>query len=78
VQVTGLTDEIQGRIAALPGVAGVEKQPDRLSLRLDEDLLALEDLLPAILATGARVRMFQPEALDIETAFMKLTRGKVA
>jgi ABC-2 type transport system ATP-binding protein len=27
---------------------------------------------------GARVRMFQPEAMDMETAFMKLTEGKVS
>ncbi|MEI9896550.1 MAG: hypothetical protein WDN28_22490 [Chthoniobacter sp.] len=27
---------------------------------------------------GARVRMFQPDAMDMETAFMKLTEGKVA
>ena len=27
---------------------------------------------------GARIRMFQPDAMDMETAFMKLTEGKTA
>ena len=44
----------------------------------NEGELSPEDLLDAILATGARVRMFQPDAVDMETAFMKLTEGKTA
>jgi ABC-2 type transport system ATP-binding protein len=35
-------------------------------------------LLDAIHALGARIRMFQPDAMDMETAFMKLTEGKTA
>ncbi len=66
------------KIRAIPGVAGVEELPDRLVIRLREGELAPEDLLGAILATGARVRMFQPDAVDMETAFMKLTEGKTA
>jgi ABC-2 type transport system ATP-binding protein len=34
--------------------------------------------MDALHALGARVRMFQPDALDMETAFMKLTEGKLA
>ena len=30
-------------------------------------------LLDALRDLGARIRMFQPEAMDMETAFMKLT-----
>ena len=37
-----------------------------------------EDLLDHIRNFGARVRMFQPEAMELETAFMKLTEGKTA
>ena len=28
--------------------------------------------------SGARIRMFQPDAMDMETAFMKLTEGRTA
>ncbi|GIT31164.1 MAG: hypothetical protein Ct9H300mP1_32100 [Planctomycetaceae bacterium] len=27
---------------------------------------------------GVKIHMFQPEAMDMETAFMKLTEGKTA
>ena len=66
------------KIRAIPGVASVEELPDRLVVRLREGEMAPEDLLDAIRATGARVRMFQPDAVDMETAFMKLTEGKTA
>jgi ABC-2 type transport system ATP-binding protein len=63
---------------AIPGVASVEELPDRLMVRLREGELSPEDLLDAIRATGAKIRMFQPDAVDMETAFMKLTEGKTA
>ncbi len=66
------------KIRAITGVASVEELPDRLVVRLREGDLTPEDLLDAIRATGARVRMFQPDAVDMETAFMKLTEGKTA
>ena len=65
-------------IRAIPGVASAEELPDRLMVRLREGELSPEDLLDAIRTTGARVRMFQPDAVDMETAFMKLTEGKTA
>ena len=37
-----------------------------------------EDLHEAIHQFGARIRMYQPEAMDMETAFMKLTQGTTA
>jgi ABC-2 type transport system ATP-binding protein len=60
------------------GVADVEKQIDRIAIKLDESVLSVEDLLSQMMRLGARVRMFQPEAMDMETAFMKLTQGKTA
>ena len=50
----------------------------KLAIRVREDELSMEDLLDAVRGIGARIRMFQPEAMDMETAFMKLTEGKVA
>jgi ABC-2 type transport system ATP-binding protein len=76
-QVTNLTADMLEQMRRIPGVASVEEQTDRLSIQLHEDELPMEDLLAAMCAIGGRVRMFQAEAMDMETAFMKLTEGKV-
>ncbi len=78
VQLVNATDELVASIKALPGVAGVEPQADRLAIQWREGELAVEDLHESIHKLGGRMRMFQPEALDMETAFMKLTEGKTA
>jgi ABC-2 type transport system ATP-binding protein len=78
VQLAGESAPHLERMRAIPGVASIEEMPDRLVMRLREGEMAPEELLDAILATGARVRMFQPDALDMETAFMRLTEGKTA
>ena len=45
----------------------------------DQGMVALiEDLHERIVKLGARIHMYQPEAMDMETAFMKLTEGKTA
>jgi ABC-2 type transport system ATP-binding protein len=76
-----LVDPAPGMLEAmsrLPGVAGLEMQADRVAIQLREGEVAVEDLHAAIVALGARIRMYQPEALDMETAFMKLTEGRTA
>jgi ABC-2 type transport system ATP-binding protein len=78
IQMVNSSDALVTAIAALPGVASVEPQADRLAIQLREGEVAVEDLHSAIVGLGARLRMFQPEALDMETAFMKLTEGKTA
>jgi ABC-2 type transport system ATP-binding protein len=78
VQISNLTPPLIDSIRTVPGVAAVEELADRLVIRVREDELSMEDLLDAVRGLGARIRMFQPEAMDMETAFMKLTEGKVA
>jgi ABC-2 type transport system ATP-binding protein len=78
VQVTNIGQMNLDQIRTLPGVQEVEQQADRLALKVHEDQTTPEDLLGRMIAVGCRVRMFQPEAMDIETAFMKLTKGKTA
>jgi len=78
VQLANESDALLQKIKAIRGVVSVEKDIDRIALHIREEDLALEDLLQSLIACGARVRMFQPEAMDMETAFMKLTEGKVA
>ena len=78
VQVVEPTNELMDGIRKIHGVESVERQADRLAVRLREDQMSVEDLHDRICSLGARIRMFQPEAMDMETAFMKLTEGKTA
>jgi ABC-2 type transport system ATP-binding protein len=77
-RITNLNDDLYDRIGALRGVSSLEQHIDRLSIKLDEDRLSVESLLTALQGLGAEVYMFQPEAMDMETVFMKLTEGKLA
>jgi len=78
VQILNLNDDLLGRIQAIDGVEDLEVHADRVAMRLRAEMIAAEDLLERLSGLGARIRMFQPEAMDIETAFMKLTQGKTA
>jgi ABC-2 type transport system ATP-binding protein len=78
VQLNSPTDELIERIGEIGGVESVDRQVDRLSIRLHEDQTSVEDLHDRIHALGARIHMFQPEAMDMETVFMKLTEGRTA
>lgn len=78
LQLADPTPELLERIRTIPGVEELEEQVDRISLRLREDMMSIEDFHQALVDHGARLRMFQPEAMDMETAFMKLTQGKTA
>ncbi|MEZ6049096.1 MAG: AAA family ATPase [Planctomycetaceae bacterium] len=77
-QIMNLDEEMIGRIRGIPGVESVDQQVDRLALRLKEGETPIEELHEQLVQNGARIRMFQPEAMDMETAFMKLTEGKTA
>ena len=76
VQVAVQTPALVEKLKLVPGVTNVDAQADRLSIRIDESRLAVEDLHDFIHGLGARIRMFQPEVMDMETAFMKLTEGQ--
>ncbi|QDT79573.1 putative ABC transporter ATP-binding protein YbhF [Gimesia maris] len=78
VQVVGEMNGICQTIESFEGVKSVSVQADRLAIQLQEDQLSVEDLHARLAATGAKIRMFQAEAMDMETVFMKLTEGKTA
>jgi len=78
VQISNLAPPLVAAMQRLPGITSVEELADRVAIQVREDELGMEDLLDALHALGARMRMFQPEAMDMETAFMKLTEGKVS
>jgi ABC-2 type transport system ATP-binding protein len=78
LQLANPSPELIERIRTIPGVEELEEQVDRISMRLREDMMPIEDFHQALCDHGAKIRMFQPEAMDMETAFMKLTQGKTA
>lgn len=78
VQLAKRLPELVAALEQLRGVDSVEEQTDRLVIKLREDELAVEDLHAEIVRLGGRIRMYQPEAMDMETAFMKLTEGVTA
>ena len=71
-------EDLQQRIEQIPGVESVEQQVDRWAIRLHEHQMSVADLHQALVGEKARISMYQPEAMDMETAFMKLTEGKTA
>jgi ABC-2 type transport system ATP-binding protein len=76
VQLVEQADGILDQIRAIPGVSKAEQEADRVAVYIKEDILAPCELLDKIHGMNARVHMFQPEAMDMETVFMKLTEGK--
>ncbi len=71
-------DDLLDRVRKIHGVDSVEQQVDRWAIKLHEDQTSVGDLHQALVDEKARLIMFQPEAMDMETAFMKLTEGKTA
>ena len=71
-------EDLESRVKNIAGVDSVEIQVDRWAVRLQEDVLSIADFHQALVEEKARLTMFQPEAMDMETAFMKLTEGKTA
>ena len=78
VQLVNGTESLIDQIGRISGVEEVQVQADRLAIRVRAEHLPPEELLDRMYALGARMRMFQPEAMDMETAFMKLTEGRTA
>lgn len=78
VQIVGEMNGICQQIEQFEGIKSVSVQADRLAIQLQEDQMAVDELHARLAATGARIRMFQAEAMDMETVFMKLTEGKTA
>lgn len=77
IQISNLDDEMLAKIKVLPGVTAVKEEVDRLAIDLQEGSVEVEDLHQSICGLGAKIRMFQAQVMDMESAFMKLTEGNV-
>jgi ABC-2 type transport system ATP-binding protein len=78
VQLVNGNQSLIDQVGRISGVEEVQVQADRLAIRVRAEHLPPEELLDRMHELGARMRMFQPEAMDMETAFMKLTEGRTA
>lgn len=78
IQITNPSEPLLEKIKSIDGVDSVQQSVDRISLHIKEDEISVEELLEKVQELGAKIHMFQPEAMDMETAFMKLTKGKTA
>jgi len=78
VRIENPAPDLLDRVMKIPGVDSVDKQVDRWEIRLHEDQMSVADLHQALVEEKARLTMYQPEAMDMETAFMKLTEGRTA
>lgn len=78
VQVVNPSEELLGSVRALAGVERADLSIDRLSLKIREGDTSVAKVHNDIHALGAGITMFQPEAMDMETVFMKLTEGRTA
>ena len=76
IRVENASAELEQRVREIPGVAKLETQVDRWAISLHEDQTSLAELHAGLVEAGTRLTMFQPEAMDMETAFMKLTEGR--
>ena len=70
-------------MAKVPGVTTVDLLRDRdepiIEVTIDGNVITdLSDLPSRLIASGFRIRSFQPEPLNLETAFMRLTKGLVS
>jgi len=83
VVVDERTKEAAALLAKVPGVTKVDLQREDALVRIEVHLDAaagtmLSDLPNRLIAQGFRVRRFTEERPDLETAFMRLTKGLVS
>jgi len=78
VQVANASDELLQEIRALRGVSHADLNIDRFTIRIKQEDTSVEVLHDDIHKLGARITMYQAEAMDMETVFMKLTEGRTA
>ncbi|MFP6767854.1 MAG: ABC transporter ATP-binding protein [Planctomycetaceae bacterium] len=78
VRLIDADETVLEKIREIEGVENAEQQVDRIAIRLRDNPAAVETLHESLCSLGVRIHMFQPEAMDMETAFMKLTEGKTA
>jgi ABC-2 type transport system ATP-binding protein len=79
VQVVDETDRAAKLLTEHPSVESVEVSPEaELTVTLKENVEDYTDLPAALIAAGLKLKLFKPEEINLETAFMELTKGITA
>jgi ABC-2 type transport system ATP-binding protein len=79
VQVVDETDRAAKLLGEHPSVDTIEVGPDaELTVTLKADVVDYTDLPGVLVAAGLKLRLFKPEEINLETAFMELTKGITA
>jgi ABC-2 type transport system ATP-binding protein len=79
VQVADETDRAAKLLSDHPSVDAVDPGADgELTVTLKADVADYSDLPAALVAAGLKLKLFKPEEVNLETAFMELTKGITA
>jgi ABC-2 type transport system ATP-binding protein len=65
-------------IEAIEGISEVHEDVGRYMIQFREDLISLQEVHDSIHALGYGLTLFQPQSVDMETVFMRLTEGRTA
>ncbi|MEM6329423.1 MAG: ABC transporter ATP-binding protein [Planctomycetota bacterium] len=65
-------------LSSQPGVASVEEHGGELRVTLEESHRDPSNLAGRLVSEGYRLKLFAEQEIDLETAFMKLTKGITA
>ena len=79
VQVAAETDRAAKLLGEHPAVERVDVAPDgEITAALRADVVDYDDLPTLLVGAGLKLRLFKPEEINLETAFMELTKGITA
>ena len=77
VGVAGQQQRAQQLLSATDGVRGVEEQDGQLLVELEDDVKDYSFVARVLLDNGLKLRELREEQINLETAFMRLTKGIV-
>ena len=76
VRVQGNPDKAAALIEQLDGISAVSIQKEIIHVTLKKDVLDYSFLPTALVQAGFQLHLFREEEVNLETAFMELTKGK--
>jgi ABC-2 type transport system ATP-binding protein len=77
VKVFENSDRAKHLLEATKGITSVQEENSALVVELDEDVKDYSFVAGALLDSGLRLREFREEQVNLETVFMRLTKGIV-
>ena len=78
IGVQSLPDEAAKLVGQHPSVESVSVDAGQITAKLKPEITDYSDLPTALITAGCRLTLFKEEELNLETAFMELTKGITA